>query len=141
MARDVMVRAADDREIRAALGRLCTRGVVPWWIREKADVLLDLPCVAERVRKSNGDLDDVGALIEILRRLVDDLRPRPYGTILRIVLGLDSQYLDLSAEERRARAGEEFRGGEQPVSAGTIRQLHEKAALDRLTALLVDFDG
>ncbi len=129
--------------IRKALGCLCTRGVEPWWIRDKAGVLLQLPSVRARARQNacaDREEGEVDALIEILRELIEPIRDQSHGQILWIVLGLEQQYLKLNARERRGVAGRLFRKGEKPVSAETIRQLHEKTALDRLTALFVDFD-
>jgi hypothetical protein len=135
--------SADSDAIRKALGRLCTRGVAPWWVREKAEVLIRLRCVAARARESanaDGEVDEVESLVEILRELVESIDNKPHKRILRIVLDLDRQYTALTAGQRRAVAGREFRGGDHPVTAETIRQVHEKAALDRLTIMLVAFD-
>jgi hypothetical protein len=133
----------DERAIRTALGRLCTRGVEPWWVREQEE-LLALTCVSARASPSSSDSnisERADALVCILRELVGRMRRTSHGQILWIVLGLEEQYLSMgSAEERRKCAGEVFRGGERPVSAGTIRQHHEKRALDRLTALLLEHE-
>jgi hypothetical protein len=56
------------------------------------------------------------------------------------VLNLDGAYPGTSVEERRRIAGESFRGGEEPVKASTIRQHHEKRALDRLTEMLLAYE-
>jgi hypothetical protein len=61
--------------------------------------------------------------------------------LLRFVLGLDPTTRDLSAMERRRIAGERFRGGTKPVSAGTIRTYHEPRALDELAAILISLDS
>jgi len=126
---------------REALGSLCTRGIEPWWVREQ-EALLGLSCVAARAAPHADDADiRAEALVEILRELVGRIRHVSHGKILWIVLGLEEQYLRMSsAEERRRCAGEAFRGGERPVSAGTIRQHHEKRALDRLTEMLLDYE-
>jgi hypothetical protein len=135
--------SVDSDAIRGALGRLCTRGVVPWWIRDKAPVLLELRCVKARATKNtnaHADPDEVNALVEILREQVGSMRDHSYGEILWVVLGLEDRYLGLNARARRAIAGRDFRKGEQPVTAETIRQLHEKAALDHLTVRLADLE-
>jgi hypothetical protein len=140
MSNDARDGIVDEQVVREALGRLCTRGVEPWWVREQ-EVLLRLTCVSARVESSD-DLDSrVDALVEILRELVGRIRHLSHGSILWVVLGLEDRYLRMgSAEQRRECAGRIFRGGERPVSAGTIRQHHEKRALDRLTAMLVEYE-
>jgi hypothetical protein len=132
---------ADVDAIRGALGQLCTRGVAPWWIREKAELLLRLPCVTARARgraHADGEADEVEALVEILRELIESIENQPHKRILQIVLDLDRRYSKLTAGERREVAGREFR--DHPVKAETIRQVHEKAALDRLAIMLTAFD-
>jgi hypothetical protein len=140
MAEGIQAGIPSEEAVREALGHLCTKGVVPWWVQDRADVLLGLTCVSARVESGGGSIDRVEALTEILRELVGRIYHQSHGKILWIVLALDEQYVGLSAEERRQLAGREFRGGAEPVSAGTIRQLHEKRALDRLTTLLIEYE-
>jgi hypothetical protein len=128
----------DALRIREALGRLCTRGVVSWWVRDTAEILLALRCVSDRA-SVNGH-DDVEALVGILRELVGRIRHQSHGKILWIVLGLEDDYLQLRAGERRALAGRAFRDGMAPVRADTIRLHHEPAALDRLTEMLLQYE-
>jgi hypothetical protein len=135
-----MTEETRDPEVRQALGHLCTRGLVPWWVRDKADVLLNLRCVVGRTAAGDGQIDEVEALAEILRELVGRIRHQSYGKILWIVLDLGGAYPNKSVEERRLIAGENFRGGEEPVKASTIRQHHEKRALDRLTEMLLAYE-
>jgi hypothetical protein len=130
----------DDQEVRRALGRLCTKGPIPWWVRDEADALLRLRCVVDRAQASDGRLDQVGALVEILRELVSRIGHQSHGQILWIVLGLEEGYTEQSVEERRKLAGEKFRDGMKPVTPSTIRQHHEKKALDRLTKMLLDYN-
>ncbi|HKG04619.1 MAG TPA: hypothetical protein VKB03_15710 [Conexibacter sp.] len=141
-------------QVRRALGRLCTRGLLRYWIRSRAGPLLDLRCVQERATKllnspgSPIDLNDSDggpeALIEILREQVGGMRrsqvEKEEGKLLWIVLGLDPRFADKSAWVRREAAGREFRGGEATVLAGTIRQLHEPRALDALTSRLLTYE-
>lgn len=135
-----MAEESRDLEVRQALGHLCTRCLVPWWVRDKADVLLKLRCVIDRAAASDGGLDEVEALGEILRELVGRIRHQSHGEILWIVLDLDRAHPGKSVEERRRIAGESFRDGEKPVKASTIRQHHEKRALDRLTEMLLAYE-
>lgn len=139
---------------RSALGRLCTRGLLRYWIRSRAGPLLDLGSVGDRAREllqspgSPIDLNDSDgrpeALIEILRELVGGMRrsqlQKEEGKLLWIVLGLDPRFAGRSARVRREAAGREFRGGEATVGAGTIRQLHEPRALDALTIRVLAYE-
>lgn len=63
-----------------------------------------------------------------------------HGQILWIVFGLEEGYTEQSVEDRRRLAGEKFRDGMKPVKPSTIRQHHEKKALDRLTEMLLDYN-
>jgi hypothetical protein len=132
--------APRDLEVRQALGHLCTGSLVPWWVRDKADVLLRLRCVSDRAAVGDGRLDEVEVLAEILRELVGRIRYQSHGEILWTVLDLDRAHPGTSVEERRRIAGESFRDGEKPVKASTIRQHHEKRALDRLTEMLLAYE-
>ncbi|MFZ1153509.1 MAG: hypothetical protein WAN93_01250 [Solirubrobacteraceae bacterium] len=132
---------SDEQEVRQALGRLCTKGLIPWWVRDQADVLLNLRCVVDRAQASEGRQDQVEALVEILRELIGRIRHQSHGEILWIVLGFETDCANMSVEERRKLAGEKFRDGMKPVKSSTIRQHHEKKALDRLTKMLLDYES
>jgi len=134
--------------VRRALGRLCTRGLRLHWIRKRAGPLLELGCVLDRAaslpltRHSLVDGDRrPEALVDVLREVVGHMRGSEEGEVLWIVLGLDPRFEGASAILRREAAGREFRGGEDPVRGGTIRQLHEPRALDLLTERLLAFEN
>jgi hypothetical protein len=111
--------------------------------------LLELECVrrAEQELPGPGPLALPEALVALLREFVLEFRDEPQGVLLTIVLGLESEYtavggevyapLDLSAAERRALAGREFRGGRHAVGANAIRLHHEPEAVGRLAHLLL----
>jgi hypothetical protein len=124
-----------EKEVRHALARLVVRGVEAVWSPE-LQPLLRLPAVRQEVAEA-GEGSAPKALRSVLKRAVHSLASSQYRSLLNIVLGLDRQYEDMSAGEKREVAGREFRGGTKPVSAGTIRQHHEPRALDELASLLV----
>lgn len=129
-----------EREIRAALGRLCTKGVAPYRITDHARVLLDLQVVHRRVDPAACPATDaqlVQALVEYLREAVARLEWSQHRILLEIVLDLEEKYIEKTATQRRAIAGERFRGGRDVVTAGTIRQHHEGKALDKLTRIVL----
>ncbi len=124
-------------EIRKALGRLVTKGVQPYWVMEVGRPLLGLAAVRERL-----DLEDLNdpeaeaaAVVAVLRKATDRLSGSQ-RVLLTIVLGLDRDFLGRTAHERRMIAGRVFRGDEGAVMPGTIRQLYEPEALDRLAEVL-----
>lgn len=128
----------DDRrshEVRAALARLVSHGADAIWLPE-AQLLLELPVVRTRIGGSS-ERTPAEALREALKMAVGHLGESQYRGLLTIVLDLDSEHTELSANERRALAGQTFRGGRSPVTAGTIRQYHEPRALSQLTEVLL----
>ena len=76
------------------------------------------------------------ALREVLLEATKRLGQSQYRSLLKIVLGLEEEYAGLSAAKKRAIAGQKFRGGQRPVSGGTIRQHHEPKALAELAEIL-----
>lgn len=90
--------------------------------------------VKRRVEEGESPEDALrAALLEVL----EELGQSQYRNLLEIVLGLDPKTADMTAAEKRALAGKEFRGGKKPVTAGTIRQHHEPRALEELAEKLV----
>jgi hypothetical protein len=128
-----------EKEVRQALSRLVVHGADAVW-SPKAQPLLRLPRVRERIDELGED-QAAEALRQVLQEAIDNLGQSQYRLLLTIVLGLSQNYEDLSAGDKRALAGKEFRGGTKPVSAGTIRQHHEPRALDELASLLVSNEG
>jgi hypothetical protein len=140
----------DARKARVSKGlkRLCTKGVQPWWIKERTPALLELETV-KRHSKSLPDHPNVlaHALIEFLSDAVRGFRDEPVGELLWIVLALEETYedsegtphalRDMNATERRVLAGKEFRGGRDRVGAHGIRLYHEPPALSRLTVVVL----
>ncbi len=88
------------------------------------------------------DLEDPAAATEALFALIGDgidaMGRSQDSELLKVVLGVHSQYRNLPAASRRKIAGETFRGGEAAVGAGTIRQHHEPRALKQLAATLAE---
>ena len=135
---------------RRALGHLCTKGLLRYWIRRRAGPLLDFRCVRDRADRllaspaSPIDLNESDgrpeALVDVLREIVGGMRRSEEGKLLWIVLGLDPRYVGATAIVRRTAAGREFRSGEAVVRAGTIRQIHEPRALDLLTRRLLAYE-
>jgi hypothetical protein len=123
--------------IRAALGKLCTKGVEPYWVTDHARALLDLRVVRDGLDESATDAELVEALVEYLRSSVERVDWAQHRILLTIVMALDPQYLGWKASERRTEAGRLFRGGRDPVSEGTIRQHHEPNAVDKLAGIVV----
>lgn len=125
-----------DREaIRKGLGRLAAHGVTSVWLPE-TQALVELPAVQAKLRLIGADHTEA-ALTAVLREAVAGLGHSQYRQLLTIVLALDERYVGLTARQRREIAGRKFRGGERPVSWGTIRQHHEPKALDQLTSVLL----
>ncbi len=123
-----------EKEVRAALARLVAHGIDAVWHPE-AQALLELPVVRERLDEPKGE-DAADVLREVLTEAVGQLGQSQYRRLLTIVLGLEPEYARMMAGRKRAIAGREFRGGSNPVGAGTIRQHHEPRALDELAAML-----
>lgn len=124
-------------EIRDALRRLAAHGAKPYWLNEVGQPLLRLRQVRHRAAEMGSDVAPEKAAVEVLRDAAKEL-PRSQRTIVMIVLGLDEQYLGMTAKDRRQLAGERFREGTRPVSWGTIRQYHEPKAMDRLASTLLE---
>jgi hypothetical protein len=124
-----------EKAVRVALGRLVAHGVDSVWLPD-VQPLFKLPAVEEKLAELGEDRA-ADALRAVLETAVGYLGQSQYRSLLTIVLGLDPAYEHLTAGEKRRIAGQEFRGGERPVSAGTIRQHHEPRALDELAAMLV----
>jgi hypothetical protein len=120
-------------EVRRALSRLVSGGPESIWLPE-VQPLLELPTVKERL-EAGEDADE--ALRQVLLDAIEGLGQSQYRNLLEIVLGLTPDSESLSAGERRALAGKRFRGGQRPVTAGTIRQHHERRALTELTKRLL----
>lgn len=120
-------------EVRRALSRLVSGGPESIWLPE-VQPLLELPTIKERLEAG----EDAGeALRQVLLDAIEELGQSQYRNLLEIVLGLTPDSESLSAGERRALAGERFRGGQRPVTAGTIRQHHERRALTELAKRLL----
>jgi hypothetical protein len=135
----VQMASPTEAEIRGELGVLCTNGLIPYWIKDRAPMLLRLACVRNLAGETNADPSDddlAQGLIELLGGLVEKIASSQHRILLTIVLALDPDYKDTTAKERRTAAGELFRGGSRQVTWGTIRQHHEPRALDQLAALL-----
>src|SRR5215218_6284702 len=124
-----------EKEVREALAKLIVLGPDAVWSPE-VQPLLQLPAVQEKADELGADRP-AQALKSVLQAAVDDLGESQYRVLLTIVLGLEPQYEFLSAGEKRAVAGERFRGGARKVGAGTIRQHHEPRALDELATRLM----
>lgn len=125
---------SNEKDVRAALGRLIAHGIDSVWLPE-AQVLLELPAVRERIEQL-GPGHAADALRQVLSASVESLGQSQYRYLLNIVLGLEPAFAEMSAGQKREVAGRKFRGGSKPVSAGTIRQHHEPKALDELAAVL-----
>jgi hypothetical protein len=123
--------------IYAALKRLCTKGVRPYWIKDYCSELLMLRGVEKRLLPDANRDEAVDALVSYLRDLVEQIGKNEDRIVLTVVLGLDTRFLDKTAVCRRTVAGESFRDGSDPVRAGTIRQYHEPRALEKLCALIL----
>lgn len=121
-------------DLRVALTRVVRNGADAVWLPE-IQSLLELPAVQAAISgpppREPGD-----ALRAVLKHAAQQLGRSQYRKLLTIVLDLDREYADLSVQDRRAVAGREFRDGQRPVSAGTIRQHHERRALDQLAEVL-----
>lgn len=128
-----------EKEVRQALAKLVVHGVDAVWSPD-VQPLLHLPSVQARVA-ALGEPSAAEALREVLQEAVADLGQSQYRSLLTIVLGLIPEYEELSAGDKRALAGRQFRGGRKPVSAGTIRQHHEPRALDQLASLLISLSA
>jgi len=128
-------RSPSEAEVRDALARLISHGVRSVWLPE-IQPLFELSAVQAKLTELGEDRE-ADALREVLRSAVEGMGKSQYRSLLTIVLGLDPRYEDLQAGAKREIAGREFRGGDRPVSAGTIRQHHEPRALDELARLLV----
>lgn len=131
--------APSENDICSALATVCTRGLAPYWVSERASLLLSLACVRAKVGEAHGDDPGedvlVAALGDVLRDQAKKLS-KSTRIILTIVLALEPEYLGMSAGARRQLAGEQFRDGFDPVAGGTIRTHHEPQALQQLAALL-----
>ncbi len=124
-----------EKAVRGALARLITHGVESIWLPD-IQPLFELPAVKAKLSELGED-HAAEALRAVLEGAIGDMGQSQYRSLLTIVLGLDPQYEDLQAGAKREIAGQKFRGGARPVSAGTIRQHHEPRALDELARLLV----
>jgi len=127
-----------ERTIRKQLGTLCTYGLQPFWVIDSCKILLGLDCV--RDHHTDGELTEEGlaeALTAYLPQAVERVEKRQHRILLEIVLGLEPDMLGKTAKERRAEAGQRFRGpGSKAVTFGCIRQHHEPRALDALAAVV-----
>jgi hypothetical protein len=132
-----------EEKVDKAIQRICRHGVGLRWVKETGGILLELRCVQQKAEVDfKGDKSAVAlALIATLREQVERMGDTQYANILRIVLALEDDYLGLSATERRTKAGEEFRDGERPVKASTIRTLHEPVAREQLAKLLLNLEA
>jgi hypothetical protein len=125
--------SAREEEIRQALARLVSGGPEAVWLPQ-VQPLLELPAVRKRAESEKEDPAE--ALRAVLLEAIEELGQSQYRNLLEIVLGLAPGSANLSAGERRTLAGERFRGGRKPVTAGTIRQHHEVRALAELAQRL-----
>lgn len=144
-------RAAIYEELRS----FCTYGARLHWIRKHAPTVLGLRCVEAKATELRARKDEPGSPLEVpdsdgaaeavVAVLLDCIRPIRHteeGRLLRIVMDLDSRYRGTSASERRAIAGREFRGVDgSAITAGTIRQRHERHAVALLAGLLLAHEG
>jgi hypothetical protein len=106
-------------------------------IEEVGGVLIDLQQVQERLRRGSGVATPEEAVVAALREAAENL-PGPHRKIVEIVLALDPDYRGMTAQARRELAGKEFRGGARPVSGETIRQYHERQAIQMLADQLLE---
>lgn len=132
-----MPEAPNPTDIRAALGKLCTKGVEAYWVIDHAGVLLQLEVVRNGCGDDPSDEELVDSLIVYLRSAVERVEFRQHRVLLSIVMALEPEYLGSKAVDRRTEAGRQFRGGSNPVSPGTIRQHHEPNAVDKLAEIVV----
>jgi len=134
-------RRPSEQEVRAGLAALVRVGPTALWGSE-THALFEIPAVRRRIAHPS-DTEAPQVVQEALEAGIDRVRSHQYRHLLMIVLGLDPATRDLSARERRKIAGEQFRGRNKPVAAGTIRTYHEPRALDDLAAILLalDVDG
>jgi Putative DNA-binding domain len=130
-----MAAQASEKSLRKALGRLVSGGADAVWL-PAVQPLLALPATQEKLAELGEDRVPE-ALRAVLLDAIGELGPSQYRILLTIVLGLEPRYAKLSAAEKRAIAGREFRGGKRAVTAGTIRQHHEPRALDELASILL----
>jgi hypothetical protein len=119
------------------LKRLCTKGVEPYWVKDRCAVLLELDGVTRRLGPNPSDDDAANALVDYLRDAVGRIDWQQHRIVLEIVLALDTDYLGETAIARRTAAGLKFRGGRATVTWGTVRQYHEKNALDKLCVIIM----
>jgi hypothetical protein len=128
--------------IRKNLSNLVRHGVDSWWIDSVGKDLLRLNSV--RARFPDGVEPEEEQLFEALREFLREAIARLGSTqsqiLLRVVLGLEPGTLQLSTQERREKAGREFRRGKQPVTWGTIRSYHERHAVDQLAEMIVGME-
>lgn len=127
----------DEKEVRAALARLVAHGIDSVWLPE-TQALLEVPSVRRKIEELGADHAG-DALRQVLSDAVESLGQSQYRRLLTIVLGLEPEYAEMSAGDKRSIAGQQFRGGSKPVGPGTIRQHHEPRALDELAAVLCAF--
>ncbi len=129
-------------ELSTVLARLAAYALRPHWILEKGRLLLGLDCVRVYVAADAIERDYPAALRAYLEHAVERIESPESRTILEVVFGLGDDewkskaWRHRSAVERRKRAGETFRGGEEMVTASTIRKLHEPRAVGALAEII-----
>jgi hypothetical protein len=135
-------------EVYGAIKSLKPKGAKSIVVRTHATELLELACVRERVPDEPGNKVLAQAAIDLLGVIVNtELAEQPFGTICKIILGLQEVYVDLEGQdhrllelklsERRELAGLEIFEGDDSVKAGTIRTYWEPRAFTALTAHLL----
>jgi hypothetical protein len=116
-----------------------------WWIAENAHILMGLDCVRSYVAEGPAEAVYADAVRSYLEFAVTRVPSREYRTLLMVILGLRderwqrAEWRARSAQERRAEAGQLFRGEDGPVASGTIRQIHQPRAVAEL-ARTIAFD-
>jgi hypothetical protein len=130
-------------EIDKTLSALCTRGLRSWWVIDVGRRLMGLDCVRTYLKPNPTDERDYALAVRAyLEDALNDVRSLQHKIILEVVLGLGAKqwktddWRSQSAKDRRAEAGRRFRGGEQPVADGTIRQVYEPRARAELAKII-----
>jgi hypothetical protein len=136
--------------LRAALARLCTKGLRTYWILEPdGHVLLGLECVQAHLEPAESEAKDKDyaiALRQYLEDPVQRVQSPAHRAILEVVLGLGEpqwktkDWRREKAKIRRQKAGSLFRGpdDDEAVEADTIRQYHEPRAIGALAKIVLE---
>lgn len=133
-------------DIRKALGRLVTEGLIPFNVGENGGCLLDMAIVQARRQKplptnapeAQRHAVHAAALTSVLSEAVEDEKkiggkPR---RLLYDVLPLRPELLGKTIKERRTEAGKNLKPGKKDIGPGTVRTYYEPKALKKLSEKL-----